>query len=181
MRVSVGRFIVWRESDRRFLVLAAALAIVLGVLVSTFYVVFTTTRVSGPSMEPALYHDDRLLLTRSYDDPRRGDIVSATVPDEIGRPTDVIKRVVALPGDTVEIVGDSAYVNGALVAGSPTDAGAGIRTAPLVVPERSVYLLGDNRPVSYDSRIIGPVPVTSVDGVAVAIIAPLHRFSIMDR
>lgn len=172
---------MWRESDRRFLVLAAALAIILGVLVSTFYVVFTTTRVSGPSMEPALYHGDRLLLTRSYDDPRRGDIVSATVPDEAGRPTGVIKRVVALPGDTVELVGDSAYVNGALSAGSPAGAGEGVRTPPLVVPEGSVYLLGDNRPVSYDSRILGPVSLRSVEGVAVAIIAPIHRFSIMDR
>ena len=50
----------------------------------------------------------------------------------------------------------------------------------LIVPEGTVYVLGDNRPLSLDSRIIGPVPLADVQGRVVAIILPLSRFTIID-
>lgn len=162
------------------MVLAAVLAIALGVLVSTLYVVFTTVRVAGPSMEPTLFDEDRVLVTKQYDVAEHGDIVAATLPDEAGRPTGVIKRVVAVAGDTVEMIGDSAYVNGLLVPGDPVASGSEVRLPPIVVPAEHVYLLGDNRAVSYDSRFVGPVPVANVDGEVVAIIAPIGRFRIID-
>lgn len=178
--VGTDRFILWRDSDRRVLVLAAALAIMLGVVVSILYVVFTTVRVDGSSMEPVLMDEDRVLVTKGYDAPRHGDIVSATVPDESGEPVGVIKRVVALAGDTVEIIGDHAYVNGVRVPGGATTADGDMRIPAFRMPEGYVYLLGDNRAVSYDSRIVGPVPVEDVAGTVVAIIAPIDRFSIIE-
>lgn len=174
------RFIIWRDSDRRVAVLAGLLAIILGVLVSLLFVVFTTIRIVGPSMEPALYEEDRVLITKTYEVPRRGDIVSALVPDEHGRGVRVMKRVVALEGDTIKVHGDVAYVNGERVAGGTVSADAVVWNDEIVVPEGHVYLLGDNRPLSYDSRMVGPVPLDRVRGRVVAIIAPIHRFSIID-
>lgn len=179
-RLDEHRFILWRDSDRRYAVFAGVLAIVLGIVVSLFYVVFTTVRIAGPSMEPTLYDQDRVLITKGYDAPERGDILSATVPDEHGRPVGVIKRVVALAGDTVEVFGDRAYVNGERVPGGSNGEDTGVTIEAFVVPDGSVYVLGDNRPLSYDSRFVGPVPLVDVDGSVVAVILPLHRFSIID-
>lgn len=174
------RFIPWRDSDRRYAIFAGVLAIILGIVVSLLYVVFTTVRIAGPSMEPALYDQDRVLITKGYDAPERGDIVSATIPDEHGRPVGVIKRVVALAGDTVEVFGDRAYVNGERVPGGSNGEDTGAWIPSFVVPEGAVFVLGDNRALSYDSRFVGPVPLESIRGSVVAIILPLHRFSIID-
>ncbi|MHB1135250.1 MAG: signal peptidase I [Coriobacteriia bacterium] len=174
------RFILWRDSDRRYAIIAGVLAVTLGIVVSLLYVLFTTVRITGPSMEPALYDQDRVLITKGYDAPARGDIVSATVPDEHGRPVRVIKRVVALAGDTVEVFGDRAYVNGERVPGGSNGEDKGAWIPAFIVPEGSVFVLGDNRPLSYDSRLVGPVPLENVRGSAVAVILPLHRFSIID-
>lgn len=179
--VSRSGLIVWRESDRRVLVVAAALAIVLGVVVSALWIVFGTARVNGMSMKPALLDQDLVLITRGYDEPARGDIVSATVPDEHGRPVGILKRVVGLPGDTVDVHGDSVAVNGVPVPPPTGEARTyGPRFPQVVVPDGHVYLLGDNRFRSYDSRILGPVPQTAVRGRVAAIVLPFSRFSIID-
>ncbi|MBN2247429.1 MAG: signal peptidase I [Coriobacteriia bacterium] len=174
------RFILWRDSDRRVVVLASVLAVALGIVVSLLYVVYTTVRISGPSMEPALYDEDRVLITRGYDVAEHDDIVSAVVPDEHGQPVRVIKRVVALAGDTVEIHGDRAYVNGERVPGGANGDASGAWIPAFEVPAGHVFVLGDNRSLSYDSREVGPVPVADIRGKVVAVILPLHRFSIID-
>jgi len=176
------RFVLWRESDRRFLVAASVLAIALGVLIAIFYVVFTTIRIDGPSMSPTLLHGDRVLLTKGYPDPGVGDILSLNVPDENGRSVRVIKRVVAVGGDTVEVFGDRVYVNGDL---APHGYGEvheheEFYSPPLEVPEDTVYVVGDNRGVSYDSRIVGPVPISAINGRVVAIVFPLHRLGAVE-
>ena len=172
-------FIPWREADRRYLVVMVALAFVLGVLLATLYIVFSVVRIDGDSMEPTLLDQDRVLVTKGYAHPARGDIVAVTDP---GRSTGYVKRVVALPGDSVEYHGDVAYVNGA-----PSDVAPDAIIAqdvPLsdafTVPERHLVLLGDNRPVSLDSRYTGPVPVPAVQGKVVAIILPPARFRLID-
>jgi signal peptidase I len=99
-----------------------------------------------------------------------------------GQPIRLIKRVVALPGDTVEVIGDSAWVNGRLSDAAPT-ASVGTksyRIGPMTVPDGTVYVLGDNRPVSLDSRGIGFVPLATIDGKAVAIIFPPFRIGGID-
>lgn len=176
------RFIPWRESDRRLLVAAAILAVALGIFITVFYVVFTTIRIDGPSMAPTLLNGDRILLTKGYPDPAVGDVLSVNVPDELGRSVRVIKRVTAIGGDTVEVYGDRIYVNGDL---APHGYGEvpehdDFYAPPFVVPDGTVYVAGDNRGVSYDSRIVGPVPVSAVNGRVVAIVFPLHRLGGVD-
>lgn len=177
------RFILWRRTDRAFFVLAGLLVFSLAALVTLLYGVHTVRKIDGPSMEPTLVQDDRVLVTRGYEIPAVGDIVSFATVDRSGQEVDLIKRVVALPGDTVEIVGDSVYVNGDLSTAAP-HAQVGDQTyrlGPMTVPEGAVYLLGDNRPVSLDSRILGFVPISSIRGKAVAVIFPLSRAGAIDE
>lgn len=100
------------------------------------------------------------------------------------RRDEIIKRIVAIPGDTIEIVGDAALVNG-----EPESTGYEVvmdpanreyRTLPFVVPEGHVFLLGDNRPISDDSRFFGVVPLAQIQGRVVAIYAPFYRFQLID-
>ena len=174
-------FIAWREQDRKYLLLVPALALVLGMLVGTLYIVFTTVRVEGDSMYPALQHEDRVLLTKRYDRPTRGDIVSLTLSDQNER-VDVLKRVIAVAGDEVTVEGDTAYVNGELSAVAPgaIEGSRGRTFGPLIVPDGAVFVMGDNRPVSLDSRFVGPIPLSDVQGRVVAVILPVHRFRVID-
>ncbi len=138
----------------RFLKLPAiALAIVLPVR----YLVAEPVYVASPSMEPALKTGTLLILdklTLRLRAPRRGDIVSFRSPvDE----HDLIKRVVAVPGETVEMREKIVFINGKeldepyAVHSRSGERLAGDTIAPLVVPADSYFVLGDNRDESNDS------------------------------
>ncbi len=176
------RFILWRPGDRRYVPLVVALTVLLAALVTIFFVVFTVIRVRGDSMLPNLDRDDRVLFTRAYAAPTAGDIVSIAVIDG-GEPSGIIKRVVAVPGDEIELIGDIAWVNGRLSEAAPgAIVGDGTaRLGPLTVPDGTVFVLGDNRPGSLDSRHLGPIPLSAVRGRAVAIIMPITRFRVIDE
>ncbi|MDO8848333.1 MAG: signal peptidase I [Coriobacteriia bacterium] len=177
------RLIAWRSSDRHFLLPVAILVAVLAALVTLLYVVHDVRKIDGPSMEPTFLQADRILVTRGYDVPEVGDIVSFTTVDRNGTPVRLIKRVIALPGDQVEIIGDSAYVNGELSVAAPRAfvGTAAYRLGPMTVPDGNVYVLGDNRPVSLDSRYLGFIPVSSIAGEAVAVIFPPGRMGGIDE
>lgn len=174
-------FIAWRERDRKYLALTLVLAFTLGLVVGTLYIVFTTVRVDGDSMAPTLLHEDRALVTKGYPNPRRGDIVSLTLLDS-GERVGVLKRVVALGGDTVTMLGDVVYVNGQRSATNPdtTSGASGAESEPVIVPADAVFVLGDNRAISFDSRIVGPIPLADVQGRVAAVILPLGRFRVID-
>lgn len=165
----------------RFVVVPLVIAFAAIVLV--FYVLFGFTRVAGQSMEPTLYGADGLLLTRGYSEPRRGDIIVAHVIDRNGQPEDIVKRVVGLPGDRVEIRGDWAIVNGVPESGYAVERieGGGVFQPERTVPKGTLFVLGDNRPVSLDSRYVGPLPTKDVQGRAVAVFMPITRVQLLKR
>lgn len=175
-------FIPWRASDRRWLLLSVVLVAVLATLLWLQLTVFAVIHVAGDSMAPTLHDGDRVLMTRGYPSPEAGDIIGFTLVDETGRSDPLIKRVVAVPGDTVEVVGDTVYVNGALSAVAPTArvGTAGRPRLQVVVPEDAVFVLGDNRPTALDSRHFGSVPLETVEGRGIAIILPLARVRAID-
>lgn len=165
-------------------------AILIAVLIAFFVreYIFTLVKVQGQSMEPSLHNNDRLYVNRFFYTPKKGDVVifePATDPD---RP--YVKRVIATEGDTVYIdfrTGD-VYVNDEVIdedyiKDETREMGSYIldlikngeysRTNPIVIQPGYIFVMGDNRNNSKDSRHLGPVPIEEVMGGAVFRFWPL--------
>jgi signal peptidase I len=141
-------------------------ALLIALLINIF--VGQATRVEGQSMEPNLHSNQRLVvekLSYRFHSPQRFDIVVLKVPSQ-GEEL-LIKRVVGLPGETVEIKGGDVYIDGKILEEPFTDerTQAG-RHGQVTVPPLHIYVLGDNRDRSNDSRSFGPVPIENVIGRA---------------
>ena len=139
-------------------------AIVIAALIHVFLA--QATRVYGQSMEPNLHTDMRLVVEKlSYrlHTPRRGDIVVLRV-----RPEDelLIKRVIGLPGDEVAIHDGQVFVNGQPLEEPYLNQETRGNLAPRVVPPLHVFVMGDNRGASNDSRSFGPVHIDNIVGKA---------------
>jgi signal peptidase I len=141
-------------------------ALLIALLINVF--LGQATRVDGQSMEPNLHTEERLVVEKlSYrlHGPQRFDIVVIRVPSEGDEL--LIKRVIGLPGETVEIRDGVVYVNGAELdepfIKERTYPG---RDAKVTVPPLYVFVMGDNRTHSNDSRSFGPVPIDNVVGRA---------------
>ena len=156
------------------LVLALILTFIIrGFLVESFL-------VQGHSMEPTLHHGERLLVTKlpyRFREPKRGEIVVFRYPRD--HRTDFIKRVLALPGEKVEMRLGRLYINDQPLE-EPYVHQAGMFTMPpLVVPEGQVFVLGDNRTNSEDSRVFGPVDMEDIKGKAFVVFWPLPRAHVL--
>ena len=158
------------------------LTLLLAVLVTLFVrdVLFQQFVVHGSSMQPTLSGGERVLVTRfayRLGPPGTGDVVVASIRGEDGERFDVIKRVVGVPGETVEVRDCSVLVDGVPRAELAQPAPCGDSALPVRVPEGHVYLLGDNRDGSYDSRMFGPVPLDDVVGRVDAVLWPPPAWS----
>lgn len=133
------------------------------------------------SMEPSIMAGDRVLAEKvslRFREPRLGEIV--VFDDPTGRHPQLIKRVIAVGGQTVDIEEGRVLIDGqvleeAYVHGKTTDAGT--VPLPLTLDDDQVWLMGDNRPNSGDSRFMGPIPESLVRGRAFSIYWPLDRIS----
>lgn len=146
---------------------------VLGALIAAILFV-RTPPVSGHSMEPRIVSGEIVLintLAYRFGVPHRGDVVE--FHHDAPAPELYIKRVVAVSGDRVRLDRGALYVNGALVS-EPYVRFPDDRSFPeITVPPQSVYVLGDNRANSEDSRAFGPVPDADLMGRALVGIWPL--------
>jgi len=156
-------------------------AVLLAGLVRAF--VFQTFWVPTSSMVPTLGVNDRILVQKAFftwHDVHEGDIVVFSQPplDRCGGPQgDLVKRVIALPGQTIYSSGNSIYVDGRLLSEPylPQDdpLGPPIPDAssqhPYRVPPGDFYVLGDNRAISCDSRYWGPIKGSSIVGKVVLV------------
>lgn len=125
--------------------------------------------VDGESMYPTLHHGDRLLVNKivyRLGDPKPGDIV---VVEDPGNPRrQLIKRVIAVGGETVEVRNHVVFIDGKPLEETFTNPLSVHFTdvRPVLVPEGYVYVMGDNRGGSLDSRAMGPVQTSKVEGKA---------------
>ena len=132
--------------------------------------------VQGTSMEPTLVNSERLLVNKMlyrFTPPGHGDIVVFRYPRAPDR--DYVKRVIALPGETIEIKMGRVYVDGALITEPYVVRMGGASFPAMTVPENHVFVLGDNRANSDDSRSFGPVPYDLIKGRAFIVFWPLGR------
>ena len=125
---------------------------------------FTFYRISGNSMRPSFLDGDRVVVTNVpfvLGGPDVGDAVIARHDGEV-----LIKRVMAVPGDVLEIRGGVVLVDGVAVDDTiPTEMRDHASVGPIVLGPGEYYLLGDNRRVSVDSRSFGPVSGDSIVGL----------------
>ncbi|SHG24648.1 signal peptidase I [Ornithinibacillus halophilus] len=156
---------------------AIAIAVILAFLLRTF--VFATSIVEGDSMDPTLQHGERVIFNKIVyiiGEPSRGDIVI------IQRPTkNYVKRVIGLPGETVEVRNHILYINGEpyeqrfLTVDSKNYTG---NFGPIEIPDGKYFVMGDHRAISKDSRNgLGFITEDEIIGRSEFIIFPFSEIS----
>jgi signal peptidase I len=157
-----------RMSTLRFCVIVLTLAVLLRVFV------FNTIRVDGPSMQPTLWTGELVMINKietKLSKPQRYDVVVCRF---VGIEKKFIKRIVALPGETVEVREGEVYINGARLTDDVYGQGKRLSDmAVLTVPEQNVFVMGDNRSNSSDSCVYGPVPYGNIEGIAFFVVWPI--------
>ena len=143
------------------------------------YFIITPIQVVGTSMIPNLEDGELMILNKinySFNDIERFDIVVVDYPDE-----PLIKRIVGLPGETVEYRNNKLYIDGELVKEKfDTNGKTGNyeinESGYSVIPENMYFVMGDNRINSTDSRSIGPVKKEQILGKANFVLYPFNKF-----
>jgi len=141
-----------------------------------------TYRIPDASMRPALKAGQLVAVNKTayvFAAPSRGDVVVFVDPTNLKQ--QLVERVVAVPGDTIEISPSSVVVNGVTLNEAYVDVPAGISENPRVVPQFTLppnqyYVLNDSRLVSNDSRTFGPVSRGNIVGKAVLVFWPLSQW-----
>ncbi|MBR3972105.1 MAG: signal peptidase I [Ruminococcus sp.] len=154
-------------------------AVVIVVLLLTF--VFRLINIKGTSMENTLHNSDKVIITNFMYEPEVGDIV--VIPENNKYHSDpIIKRIIALEGQEVYIdyTTNEVYVDGILLdedyISSRTISATGEKELSLTVGEGEVFVLGDNRSVSLDSRAFGCVKEEDIIGKAQFVVFPFNDF-----
>lgn len=156
--------------------LSIAVAVILSILFQTY--VYAQTEVHNVSMQNTLAEGQRLIADKwsyKFHTPNRGDIVIINGPEYKDR---LVKRVIGLPGDVIDFRDGDVYVNGIRLEENYVKGitKADSLTMPYTVPEGHLFVMGDNRENSLDSRALGPIALTSVEGKAVFRIWPMEKF-----
>lgn len=158
--------------------------LVVSVIVSAFIIIFLyqPVRVEGTSMLPRLEDQDRLFINKMayrVGDIQRGDVVVFLYPHDHEK--SYIKRVIALPGDTLQIDHGQVYVNGKQVAEPYVPARfEDDRSQPaMAVPVHEYFVMGDHRSISSDSRDFGPVDRDLIYGKAAFVYWPMDQAGVV--
>lgn len=177
----------WKKEALDWFV-SIAIAVILALIIRNF--IFTIAKVDGESMHPTLAHGDRL-FTRiiAYNNPKQGDVIIfhpsvSETQREPNKKVAYVKRVIAVAGQVVDITLDgNVSVDGEILEEDYIS--EPIRTMvanstefPFTVPEGTVFVMGDNRNRSHDSRSrdVGAVPLDNIIGKAQIRLWPLNKF-----
>jgi signal peptidase I len=168
---------------------ATVLIVALVIAITVRSLILQQFYISGPSMEATMFQDNRVLVNKlSYrlHDINRGDVVvfdRVTVDNEVVQHDDLIKRVIGLSGETISIRDCQVFIDGKLLA-EPYLSDYDLAQSSLddrcrvpvmeetLIPENHLFVMGDNRPQSFDSRMFGSIDQNLVVGRAFVIIWP---------
>lgn len=172
-----------RKKRSAFLEYAVYIFIIVFVLFLAPKYLMEKILVDGTSMENSLHDGEQVLIekvSRYFDGPERFDVVVFTKNHGTYTKT-YIKRIIGLPGESVQIIGNRIFINGEQLeeefGKDPMDT-AGIAAEPILLGEDEYFVLGDNRVVSVDSRdkAVGAVTKDELVGVVFLRVAPLSAF-----
>lgn len=169
-----------KGSGARSWVITILLAIVISLALRIF--VFEIVMVDGDSMLPTLNSSQRVVVdkvSRYFGLPERGEIIITKYPNMPGY---YVKRLIGFPGDVVKIQDNVVYVNDAPLKEDYLDpAQSYADMAQVTVPDGTVFVIGDNRPKSLDSRSesIGPIPIENILGNGILVIWPLGQIHVL--
>ena len=135
--------------------------------------VFEFVQVVGPSMYPTLVNSEDMFvekLTYTVSKPQRGDVIICRYP---GQPENIVKRIVGLPTETISVVDGCVYIDGEQLDESAywNDEIYG-DMSPVTIPEGYIFVMGDNRNESADSRMVGPLPYSKIFGKVQGVVFP---------
>ncbi|GHO93155.1 signal peptidase I [Reticulibacter mediterranei] len=137
--------------------------------------------VNDASMQPGLSADSYVMINKQaylFRPPQRGDVIVFHLPTNTN--IDYIRRIIGLPGDTVQIDGTQIKVNNTVLREPYVSASATPIVNTWKVPPDQYFVLGDNRPSSEDSRYWGPIPKTYIVGKAIFVYWPTDKLKIID-
>jgi signal peptidase I len=169
---------------------ATVLVVALVIAITVRSLILQQFYISGPSMEATMFQDDRVLVNKlSYrlHDIHRGDVVvfdRVTVDGQVVQHDDLIKRVIALGGEKIFIKDCKVFIDGKLLPEPYLNDFDLAQTViedrcrvpmmdEMIIPDNQLFVMGDNRPQSFDSRMFGPIEQNLVVGRAFVIIWPL--------
>ncbi len=143
--------------------------------------------IAGHSMEPAIMQEEVVLVDKlSYEfiSPKRGDIISFYLSDDVDNEQVYVKRIIGLPGETVQIKDEYVYIDDKIIDKSSElyqASIAGIAEDEIILGENEYFVLGDNRASSEDSRFdnVGLVNISQVEGKVWFRISPFEKIGML--
>jgi len=148
---------------------------------AVIHFVIQTYRLEGPSMQPGLTPDEYVLVNKAiylFHAPERGDVIVFHYPLDTTR--DFIKRIIGLPGDTITVDQTNVWVNGVKLKEPYISTPANPTGRTWKIPPNVYFVMGDNRPVSDDSRDWGCVPKDYIVGKAVVVYWPMSNWQLIN-
>jgi signal peptidase I len=166
---------------RRFVKDILEVALISFILFFSINAVSARIRVESVSMQPTLFAGNFVVVNKmayQFGDPERGDIVVFEYPPDPDQDP-YIKRVIGLPGEQVQIADGKVTINGIFIQ-EPYLVSDTSQSGKWMVPEESLFVMGDNRKNSSDSRSWGVVPMENVIGKAVVVYWPPEKWELLN-
>lgn len=169
-----------RGSETGYLIREVAESVIVAVVLAFVirFFLFQPFFIPSGSMEPTLKKGDRIVvnkITYRFSEPKRGDIIVFKYP--VNPKRDFIKRLIGLPGETLEVKNNQVYIDGKVLEQSflPKNLTYRSNFGPVKIPEKQYFMMGDNRNNSEDSRFWGNLPEKNIVGKAMFIYWPFDR------
>ncbi len=137
---------------------------------------FTFARVDGTSMLDTLHENNIMGVSRLHyrlNEPQRGEIITCNYPGEGNKL--FVKRIIGLPGETIEIREGTVYIDGEPIAETYLTRVDDQSMDPITLAKDEIFVMGDNRPVSRDSRAVGPLTLDEIYGRVLFVAFPFNE------
>ena len=137
---------------------------------------FTFARVDGTSMLDTLHENNIMGVSRLHyrlNEPQRGEIITCNYPEDGNKL--FVKRIIGLPGETIEIREGTVYIDGEPIAETYLTRVDDQSMDPITLAKDEIFVMGDNRPVSRDSRAVGPLTLDEIYGRVLFVTFPFNE------